>query len=341
MVDLPSAFGECRYQQYSPQADTVTPLLDMPPRPTGRSPRRSSSVVSLVGLLVAACCFWQGLPAVTALWRNDVQARVAVAPPTRELVRVPIKDLRPGRRVIAGNPELHEALADTEIDPAIWRLITLVMLKGDGSRLDIELLRSLEWIELETAVVGQSVDLDLEELGAAGPAEVIAIAACPPIEPDDSQGRRVITGTFKHSSGDLYDLQIAGEPAAIGVTGNHPFWSEDRHAFVPTNSLTTGERLSQVNGATTTVVSLNRRTTTEPVYNLEVDVDHVYHVGAGGVLVHNECTSGPLHHMVSIYDNGSRPRAEAAILRSRHILQNADIGLGSRGGNRSQVQIGL
>jgi len=103
-----------------------------------------------------------------------------------------------------------------------WRLITLAMSKPDGGRLDIELLRPVEWLEHVSADVGRTVELDLAELGAAGPAGVLSIAPCPEIEPDDGTGRRVITGTFRHSSGNIYDIQIAGEPAPIGTTGNHP-----------------------------------------------------------------------------------------------------------------------
>ncbi len=252
-------------------------------------PCRRWSMVSFIGLVLAVACFWQGLPALSSVWRDEVRAQGIAPAPQRELVRTKIKDLRPGRSVIAGNPELHQTLADSDIDPATWRLITLVMTKPDGGRLDIELLRPLEWIEDFGAEVGKSVDLDLAELGAAGPAEVLSIGPCPEIEPDDGHGRRVVTGTFRHSSGNVFDLLIAGEPEPIGTTGNHPFWSEDRHVFVPAETLQPGERLRKANGSTTTVVSLTRRSTTEPVYNLEVDVDHVYHVGTGGVLVHNSC----------------------------------------------------
>ena len=162
------------------------------------SGRADHEIWCLIGLLLAACCFWQGLPALSSLWRDKAEATAPVTAPQRELVRVQIKDLHPGRRVLAGNPELGETLADSDIDPAKWRLITLAMTKPDGGRLDIELLRSMEWIENSEAV-GKTVELDLVELGADGPADVMAIDACPPIESDDGQGRRVITGTFAHN----------------------------------------------------------------------------------------------------------------------------------------------
>lgn len=47
-----------------------------------------------------------------------------------------------------------------------------------------------------------------------------------------------------------------------------------------------GETLTTLEG-TTVVESLERRSEPEPVYNIEVEGDHVYRVGESGVLVHN------------------------------------------------------
>ena len=60
-----------------------------------------NGVVTVVGVLLAAYCFWQGLPAFSSLWRDDAQAHAPVQAPQRELVRTKIKDLRAGRRVLA------------------------------------------------------------------------------------------------------------------------------------------------------------------------------------------------------------------------------------------------
>ncbi|MEZ6040795.1 MAG: polymorphic toxin-type HINT domain-containing protein [Planctomycetaceae bacterium] len=99
---------------------------------------------------------------------------------------------------------------------------------------------------------------------------------------------QVVTGTFCHRAARTIDLTIAGESSPIGCTANHPFWSEDRQDFVRADSLQPGETLRTTNGLTTVV-----STTTVPgqtfVYNLEVHVAHVYHVGTTGVLVHNSC----------------------------------------------------
>ena len=77
-----------------------------------------------------------------------------------------------------------------------------------------------------------------------------------------------------------------GKVETIGVTGAHPFWSIDRNAWVPAAELRPGERLLGLAGPVR-VVDLTPRPQQEPVYNIEVDGDHVYRVGEKGLLVHN------------------------------------------------------
>ncbi len=73
----------------------------------------------------------------------------------------------------------------------------------------------------------------------------------------------------------------------IGVTGNHPIWSEDRHDYIAAMDLRVGERLKNLSDDTVWVQQKLPRPGTEAVYNLEVQDEHVYHVGTNGVLPHN------------------------------------------------------
>lgn len=280
-----------------------------------RNIRRISArrLVQLLGLVLAGCCFWLALD--HAFQATKVQATTTPASPG--LIQRRIDDLRVGQRVLAVNPERRDrSAAESEFDPVDWRLMRLVMDKPDGGRLEVELLRPRDWLavhalelliqeqgklpparpviadardaRLYQALLGQTIHLDLPEMGAAGPALVEAILACPSIEAATHADRRVITGRFQHSAGNVIDLHIAGEPRLIGVTDNHPFWSEDRKAFVPAGELRTGERLRKVDQTLTKVVRITPRTgPPKPVYNLEIDGEHVYFVGASGVLAHN------------------------------------------------------
>ncbi len=123
----------------------------------------------------------------------------------------------------------------------------------------------------------------MPEMGVEGLAEVLAIEPCPPLE--EGEGR-LVTGTFKHTSGEVYDLKLASESKPLGVTATHPFWSVDRNAWVSAIDLEIGETLKTLTG-TTVVESRSKRKEPETVYNIEVEGDHVYRVGESGVLVHN------------------------------------------------------
>jgi hypothetical protein len=174
-----------------------------------------------------------------------------------------------------------------EIAPRSRRLVILVLEGEGGHRVDIDLIRNVEWLHEQRAEKGGTVYLDMPEMGARGHARVVAIDPCPPLE--DGPGR-LVTGKFRHNLGLPGDLKITGESEPLGVTASHLFWSVDRQDWVPVCELKRGERLQTMTG-TAIVESYTMRATPEPVYNLEVEVDHCYRVGQQGLLVHN--TSEP------------------------------------------------
>jgi hypothetical protein len=213
-----------------------------------------------------------------------------------------IRDIRTGHRVMADNPELSGVhVGEAEIDPTTWRNVSLQMTKEDDGLLDVVLLRPIDWLNAYGCRVGGAVHLDLEEFGAVGPAQVLSIDPCPPIE--DGPGR-VVTATFAHSSADILDIHVEGLSDPIGTTANHPFWSESRQSFVAAGSLGAGEQLLLADGSQAAVLSIAARTVAEPVFNLEVDGEHAYYVSDAGVLVHNVC--GPIRVNLNANDAVSR-----------------------------------
>jgi len=127
--------------------------------------------------------------------------------------------------------------------------------------------------------------LALHELAAVGPAEVVQVEPCPPIEPGAG---RLVTGTFSHHSGEVLDIAVDGLTEPIGCTGAHPFWSEDRQDFLPARELVPGETLRTESGTLRQITRITpRRGPPVPVFNLEVDAEHVYYVSVDGVLVHH------------------------------------------------------
>jgi hypothetical protein len=173
-------------------------------------------------------------------------------------------------------------------------------------------------------VLGMVVELDLPELGIRGPAWVLNLEPAPLVPTGPGQ---VVTATFKHASAKVLDLvltdtsptSLSTRPKAlaaldashsgvntshatlnpprtdlrvpptdsIGVTANHPFWSVDRAEFVQAGELQIGERLQTLAGDIHWVQQKLPRPGPEPVYNLEVHDEHVYYVGAKGILAHN------------------------------------------------------
>jgi hypothetical protein len=194
----------------------------------------------------------------------------------------PIENCRIGQRVTTSG-------GTTGSKPP--RLERLRVVRCATKNVEIAVLRSHDWIEDYGAHVGGSVYLDMPEMGVEGQAEVLAIEPCPTLE--EGEGR-LVTGTFKHTSGDVYDLKLESESKPIGVTATHPFWSVDREAWVSAIDLEIGERLKTLAG-TTVVESRTKWEEPETVYNIEVEGDHCYRVGQSGVLVHNAsapCCSG-------------------------------------------------
>src|SRR5262249_6766231 len=150
-----------------------------------------------------------------------------------------------------------------ELTPRSRRKLVLVLHGEDGHRVDMILIRSVEWLHAHRAAEGSSIFLDLPEQGLEGQAKVLAVEPCPPVEGGE---RKLITGWCRHNIGYPGELKITGESEPIGVTPSHPFWSMDRGDWVPVCELRRGERLKTWSG-TATVISYTPGVKPEPVYN--------------------------------------------------------------------------
>jgi hypothetical protein len=85
---------------------------------------------------------------------------------------------------------------------------------------------------------------------------------------------------------------MQGSQSSIGVTPNHPFWSEDQQAFIPVGELSSGDSLRSGLGKQRVIASIKPGKKQEVVYNLEVHTEHAYLVGEAGILVHNAYKPG-------------------------------------------------
>jgi hypothetical protein len=129
----------------------------------------------------------------------------------------------------------------------------------------------------------------LPELEVSGVATITAISACPPIATGEGS---VVTARFVtrevHIVASVEVLGADGTVETITGTTIHPVWSVDRQEWVPLAELAEGETLQGLDGLAV-VLSVTLSRVSQPVYNIEVNGEHVYQVGELGVLVHNSC----------------------------------------------------
>ncbi len=244
-------------------------------------PRMITALLFSAGL----ACLWLSLQPPEQVLQPEVPTQ-QVSFESYHVEQQAIQTIRVGQRVWIGeNPsEERDLRYGEEIDhPMQWRKMVLLCQKVDGTTAKVEMLRPATWLEEQQVHVGGKVPIEVPECGIEGLADVLDIQPCPPI--DQGPGRTV-TATFHHQSATTYDLQIEGFDQPIGTTGNHPFWSETKQEFVRADELSAGEEVLTNNGVAF-VASLSPRGPPEPVFNLEVQLEHVYRVGDAGVLVHN------------------------------------------------------
>lgn len=211
---------------------------------------------------------------------------------------VPIEQLRVGDRVLAENPEhsAGEAASDTQVDPSTWRHLVLEAdyrwPDGTPDPIRVETLQSPNWIAAQGAEVGQLVDLplDLVEMGLPADlrARVLENRSCPTLA--HGPGRVVLT-TVHHLHNRVVDLRVRdahGRLETLRPTCFHKFFSQTRHAWVSAQDLQVDEVLAGLRGAVT-VVSTAAVPGIHRVYNLTVEGEHVYCVGATESIAHNTC----------------------------------------------------
>lgn len=204
--------------------------------------------------------------------------------------------------IVTHNPADSES-EWTEIDreditPYTWKWIDLALPEPDGARTNLSLRRPNWWIkEAGADSIGKAIYLDLPELGIRGWATVRSIRVnqldtrLSNWNNQEGYTLRPITGKFEHVSNEVYDLFFENDTVPIGVTKNHPIWSNDRSGWVSASDLVSGENLKAHRGAAR-LMRMEKIWDKRTVYNLEVYRDHTYFVSTNSVLVHNK---GPWH----------------------------------------------
>jgi hypothetical protein len=198
----------------------------------------------------------------------------------------PIEALHVGDRVMT--PNQPSVLA--EVDSANltkWRKISLRMPNPEcpNDTIDLQLLRTIEWFDSLSLSEDGRIWLDIDEVGLHGWAEVAGVEACPPIQ---AGAGRVVTGTITHLNSFVMEVRLVGQKQVLEPTDRHRLFSVTRNDWIPTAQLKAGEELATKTG-TATVEFVEAKLGTHRVYNIEVEAEHCYFVGASGVLAHNAC----------------------------------------------------
>ena len=159
-----------------------------------------------------------------------------------------------------------------------------------GDPLELETVQSPDWLVEHQAAPGREVWLSFGELGMGGWATVQAVAPAPAIAAGPG---RVVLSTLRRYNEDVHELRFEETGDPLRPTGNHPLWSADRAAWVPAGEVYVGERLQTADGVVT-VAEVRRLPGAFKVYNLTVEGDHEYLVGAERVRSHNADKCGGL-----------------------------------------------
>jgi hypothetical protein len=203
-----------------------------------------------------------------------------------------IEELRVGDRVAITEENRIEAKEGEErIEEAeeLWEIrvrIPAASGKPDDEG-EVTLLRSSNWLRDNYEMRTHSLRLALLESDTIGRFRILSLRRV--AKPAKGPGG-LVTGSMSLSSAKVCELRLrdsSGNSTTLRVTGNHPFWSLDRQAWVPLNALRIGERLVQRSGVEACVESLRRLSGRWRVYNVEVEGAHCYFAGDWAVLVHN------------------------------------------------------
>ncbi|MFF8270540.1 polymorphic toxin-type HINT domain-containing protein [Streptomyces sp. NPDC016562] len=107
-------------------------------------------------------------------------------------------------------------------------------------------------------------------------------------------GGRDVTALHVNRDDDLIDLTVTtpdGRSTVVHTTAKHPFWDDNRKAWVPAGQLRTGDALATAANTRAYVSDVTVVPGAADMLNLTVDRLHTYYVLAGAtpVLVHNTC----------------------------------------------------
>lgn len=154
---------------------------------------------------------------------------------------------------------------------------------ASGAVVDVELMRSPNWIERNRLQVGKWFSFELTEIEVEGRGFVRSIVDAPDVPPGPGA---VVTGRFiTRLAADLVCLTLE-DGTQLSGTRKHPVWAPDEGDWRGLGDFQAGQCVLTRDGLRV-VVSVESLPDAVPVYNIEVAGQHVYQVTELGILVHN------------------------------------------------------
>ncbi len=195
-----------------------------------------------------------------------------------------IESIPLGARVASKNPRPWDYDNEFgELSPPSWKEVEFEVENADGSRVTMQVLRPNHWLTELQIYEGAEIAIQIAELRTLGKARVVNIKACPQIAEGEGS---LVTGRFvTHGASGLVEIEFENGECLTG-TAIHRIWSETKSNWTELGSLTPGELVLSRAGelAVAKVTAIPGK---QPVYNLEIDGEHVYEVTEFGILVHN------------------------------------------------------
>jgi hypothetical protein len=189
-----------------------------------------------------------------------------------------------GQRIPTRNPTKRDRDSTySDLSYFGWKAVAIEVRHANGSLVDVELLRSPEWMEKNGVRAGASVDLRVTDIALEATAYVVSVEDDVLIEPGEGA---VVTGRFATREGNHPVRLTLEDDTELVRTSGHPVWSPLDQEWRGLGDFEPGSLL-QTRAGSVAVASTERCAGRPPVYNIEVDEEHVYEVAGLGVLVHN------------------------------------------------------
>ncbi len=216
--------------------------------------------------------------------RNQANGTVAAVISRQTETAVKIKEVPLGCRVQTRNPIRDE----TNYDPANagfagWKRISLEAHHTNGSVVDVEILRSQEWIEHNLLQVGKWFSFGLTDIDIDGRGFVRSIEDAPEVLP--GEGAVVIGRFVTRQANNRVRVTLVNGTSIVG-TANHPVWCVEEGGWIGLGEFEPGLNMSSREGAAE-VKTVEILAETAPVYNLQIAGEHVYEITDLCLLVHN------------------------------------------------------